>query len=299
MEIVALLLATATALVPLRLAPSRSRSALITLSTATPDPTLNTILVNSADFNSQPLPLSYCERWPLWVADSTGVALTLLPGFDEESEEGGWCNPLTFEQLWLPQDLPAPVCTPALGVVLKDGAPSYVFPSFEATVSTTHAGGERVWHNRGLRSAPLAKTWLPWAEAAGDLCVSAYARDLPALDIDGRPTAEEEGEWAPLLPLTDAKPALETLSRVLAQAPPALGDGFAYLLVALPGAPPLDGVRAGRRIRVFLSDRERFPTSIDGDAQWHRGEADLRLYATSAGGESPYLPEVYKGLYLE
>ena len=102
-----------------------------------------------------------------------------------------------------------------------------------------------------------------------------------------------------LLPLTDAKPALETLSRVLAQAPPALGDGFAYLLVALPGAPPLDGVRAGRRIRVFLSDRERFPTSIDGDAQWHRGEADLRLYATSAGGESPYLPEVYKGLYLE
>ena len=86
---------------------------------------------------------------------------------------------------------------------------------------------------------------------------------------------------------------------MLAQAPPALGDGFAYLLVALPGAPPLDGVRAGRRIRVFLSDRERFPTSIDGDAQWHRGEADLRLYATSAGGESPYLPEVYKGLYLE
>ena len=74
-------------------------AAFCTLSTATPDPTLNTILVNSANFNSQPLPLSYCERWPLWMADSTGVALTLLPGFDEESEESGWCNPLTFEQL--------------------------------------------------------------------------------------------------------------------------------------------------------------------------------------------------------
>ena len=68
-----------------------------------------------------------------------------------------------------------------------------------------------------------------------------------------------------------ALPARETLGLALRRlAFGSLGDGFAYLLVALPGAPPLDGVRAGRRIRVFLSDRERFPTSIDGDAQWLR-----------------------------
>ena len=203
---IALLLAPTALAPPQLLRRHRSRSALITLSTATPDPTLNTILVNSADFNSQPLPLSYCERWPLWVADSTGVALTLLPGFDEESEESGWCNPSTFEQLWLPQDLPAPVCTPALGVVLKDGAPSYVFPSFEATVSTKQAGGERVWHNRGLRSAPLAKTWLHYGESPPEaLRLSPYH----AMTAGGEGEAEVCEQWAHDVSVDEATVAVE------------------------------------------------------------------------------------------
>ena len=102
-------------------------------------------------------------------------------------------------------------------VVLKDGAPSCVFPSFEATVDDARGRRARVAQPRAAQRA--REDVAAVGGGGGRPLRSAYARDLPALDIDGRPTAEEEGEWAPLLPLTDAKPALETLSRVSRRCP--------------------------------------------------------------------------------
>ena len=54
-----------------------------------------------------------------------------------------------------------------------------------------------------------------------------------------------------------------------------LGPDF---LLAPAGIVSDDGIRPGFALERVVGEL------IDGDAQWHRGEADLRLYATSAGG---------------
>ena len=103
--------------------------------------------------------------------------MTRLP----DEEEGGWCNPLAFEQMWLPMDLPLPTCRAALGAVLKDGQLRYLFPCVETTVTTM--GGlfdGQVWHNRGLNSLPLAKTWMAFNDVpVDDLRLSCYRQPLP------------------------------------------------------------------------------------------------------------------------
>ena len=71
-------------------------------------------------------------------------------------EEDGWVDPFSFEELWLPQDLPAPSMKPSLSAVAKDGQIRYLMPALEFTVE---AGGQR-WWNRGVNSIPLARRWM-------------------------------------------------------------------------------------------------------------------------------------------
>ena len=60
-------------------------------------------------------------------------------------------------------------------------------------------------------------------------------------------------------------------------------------------------LRPGERARLFLSDVEATPTSLDPTDKdawvWSRGECDISLYNVAAGGESEYLPVVYQPLY--
>ena len=151
-----------------------------------PDPTVNAISIGSSSFTQQSLPLSYISEWPVWMASESGDAVSLLPTAGEEAEEAGWVNPATFEQLWQPQDLPRPAARAAIGAVLKDGVPRYIFP----TIETTCTSGQMVWHNRGLNSLPLAKTWLTFGDVpVDDLRLTCYRQPLPeqeAADDDER-----------------------------------------------------------------------------------------------------------------
>ena len=102
-----------------------------------PDPTLRSVTIGSSDLApTQSLPISSVHGWPIWMAAADGSEVTCVAGTMAEDEVSGWVNPVTFEQLWLPQDLPLPSCRAAVGAVMKNGMPRYLFPCLETTVSS-------------------------------------------------------------------------------------------------------------------------------------------------------------------
>ena len=277
------------------------------------DARLTYVTIGSADLKAQSLPLSYVDKWPVWITTPDGSSLTKLP---DEADGNGWVTATTFEQFWLPIDLPMPTCRAAIGAVLKNGVPRYLFPAIE---SFTDSRGQR-YHNRGLNSLPLAKTWLLFGDVPADyLRLSCYRQPLPpsppSSDAD---EAEEEAapdagkpsaDWTPVLPLTGVSEALETLLDVIANGPDELGDGFCYLVAPLRDSEtggdvllPTDAIAPGQRLRMFLSDVDATPTSLDPEDReswvWKRGETDLSLFDVAPGGESEFLPPVYKPLYV-
>jgi len=276
-----------------------------------PEAALDRVYIGKASYKSESLPLSYVSSWPIWLAAPDGSSVTQLP--DGMSEEG-WVNPHSFEQLWIPQDLPAPLSRAAIGVVLKNGVARYIFPSMETTVMTRSG---MLWHNRGLNSFPLGKTWMPFGEVPVHLLrLSAYTQKLPESkneteagnnDTEAGSTENKTGEpWTPLLVLTSVEDALVKLYEVIANAPEELGKGFCFLLIPLADeAARLPNAEPGNRTRLFLSDVDATPTALAPDERdeanwvWSRGECDISTYTVAAGGKSQYLPAPYKPLYQE
>ncbi len=266
-----------------------------------PEPMVNSILIGSSSFTQNSLPLSYVSSWPVWMATPSGDAVSLLPSEQDE----GWVNAATVEQLWLPLDLPSPAARAAVGAVLKNGVPRYLFPCVEATVEVAGT----VWHNRGLNTIPLAKTWLSFGDVPiGDLRLSAYVQPLPSItegDVSSNDGPAEERsveEWMPVLPLTEVADAVNTILRVIGDAPDAMGSGFCFLLAPLSEATlPAGTISAGQRLRLFLSDVDATPTSLDPEDRsswlWNRGECDLSMYNVAPGGESDFLPAPYRKLF--
>lgn len=291
-----------------------------------PDPQLNKITIAGGDLQAQSIPLTYASSWPIWIASPDGSTVTRVPdssfsssGSDEDDNggtgvEAGWVDPSSFEQLWLPMDLPPPTTSAALGLVLKDGVPRYVFPTLETILATKDGGA---WHNRGLKSLPLAKTWLPFGDVpVDDLRMSCYRRPLPPLEVarkhsagtaaNGEDDAEKDEEnptkWIQVLPLTKVSDTMDLLINVLSQGPDELGNGFCYLIAPFASTSLNKGsVVPGQRVRCFLSNVETTPTSQDPDDDeawvWSRGECDVTVHNVAPGGGSDYLPDAYKLLY--
>ena len=105
------------------------------LAAAPPDAVLQRIAISSATSSvAQELPLSMVRGWPVWIARPDGTSVTLVPNEDTLSDHPepsaddlpSWVDPVTFEQLWLPEDLTLPTSNAALGMVLKNGAPRVI-----------------------------------------------------------------------------------------------------------------------------------------------------------------------------
>ena len=281
-----------------------------------PSPMLEKITIGTSDFAQQSLPLSYVSKWPLWIAAPDGSEVTLLP---TEGDEGGWVNPMGFEQIWRPADLPVPASRAAVGIVIKDGTPRYLFPCVEQSVIVSDAlggalGGGMIYHNRGLNSVPLAKTWMIFDPFDfQDLRISCFRAPLPpAEEEDGDDDAESKKdadaavvaastEWSPVLPPTEVGAAVDAMFRVLGDAPDEMGKGFQYLIIPLASAPlPPEAVKAGERVRLFLSDIASGDNLDPEDREgllWKRGECDVGSYDVASGGESDFLPDAYKPLF--
>ena len=291
--------------------------------TRAPEAVLSSIRIGTSDVQQQTLPLSYVSSWPTWVSTPEGDSVTLLPA---EDDPGGWVSAPSYEMLWMPQDLPEPTACAAIGVVLKNGVPRYIFPCVETTVTV----GNRVYHNRGLHSIPLAKTWMVFGDVpVSDLRLSCYRSPLPPDTSDTEAEGEDEDttakaaegdsaaetdaddavDWTAVLPLTEVGAAVDAMTRILGDAPDEMGDGFQYLIVPIASAAiPPDAVAAGQRMRLFLSDVVAAPTSTDPEEgkawlssreelQWVHGECDFGTYEVAPGGDSDFLPDAYKPLY--
>eukprot|EP00978_Attheya_sp_CCMP212_P040301 scaffold218424_cov52-Attheya_sp.AAC.3 len=259
------------------------------------DPVLTKITIAGGDLQGQSIPVGYASTWPVWMASADGGTVTRIPDHTFQEEEDGWVNPLTFEQMWLPMDLPPPTARVSLGVVLKDGVPRYLFPTVETILATSDGGA---WHNRGLYSLPIGKTWLPFADGPMEsLRLSSYRRPMPP--TDGK--EEDKSDWIPIVPLTKVTDVLNKLMNVIANGPDEMGQGFCYLIAPLSVQLPADAVVPGQRIRLFLSNLFTIPTSqdLDDDSAWllPPGECDLTVHNVAPGGNSKYLPAVYKPLY--
>ena len=103
--------ATRTTGMPLLLAALTASLGLVV-----PDATLNMVKISSMKGGGGQLPLSMC-RWPLWIVSADRV--TKLSGAGGSEEEAGWVDPISFEQLWLPEDLPLPSSHLAVSLVIK------------------------------------------------------------------------------------------------------------------------------------------------------------------------------------
>ena len=104
----------------------------------------------------QTLPASYSSRWKTWTCELSANKEqdVLLPVDNDDAE--GWCNPSSFDTLFLPADLPMPMARMALGIVMANGSPRYLMPSLVLTLETPG----KIWRNRGLNSLPRASAWI-------------------------------------------------------------------------------------------------------------------------------------------
>ena len=280
-------------------------------------------------FQAQELPIDYCAPWPVWVTKTSGrVPVARVPTPDSDAVPGTtWSMPTTFEELWLPEDLPVPQARPAIGLVLRDGQPRYIFPTLDTFID---ADGT-TWRNRGMNSVPIAKSWLHFGESPAEaLRVSAYVllpddgaqREGEGADDAAESTADasnggSNGEWVQCLEHQPVLEALDVAFAALDNLPDplrrtSLGDGFTYLVAPLPQCVSLSpsALVPGARVRVFLSDMDNWPVNVARDQgaeprsadedmwAWARGELDLKMRRVPSGRESQYMPAVYNGLYI-
>ena len=283
----------------------------------TQDPRFLTML----PYQAQKLPLEYCSSWPIYVSNPGGkvpVSRVPVPEADLDEWWTTWVPPAAFEQLWLPEDLPQPAARPAIGLVLSNGEPRYLFPTLDTALVCPDGV---VWRNRGLNSVPLAKTWLHFGESPPEaLRLSAY-RATPAArgEAEGAEPSDEAPapEWQPCLSHQPVQAALDEAMLALESLPPLLqkklSQGFCYLLVPLPESDclPADKLAPGSRLRLFLSDLgcEHDPSNVarargdeattadEDEWAWQRGECDLTVHTVPSGKGSPYLPKPYEPLY--
>ena len=81
----------------------------------------------------QRLPLSLVSSFGRWILVD-GKLLPILNSDRDDIEREGWCDPVSFEEVWLPVDLPAPTQRPAIAALVKDGAIRYIMPALDISV---------------------------------------------------------------------------------------------------------------------------------------------------------------------
>ena len=134
----------------------------------------------------QRLPQASVKSWPTFTYD-------MYPAFGEPDLErvpdplldgkDGWTNAATFQELYLPSDLPPPQFTPALGIAVAQGVPRYIMPSCILSLETP----EGVWRNRGLNTLPRSTAWIDTFSEFGS--TSMHLLELSAF-IQGAPNVK-------------------------------------------------------------------------------------------------------------
>jgi hypothetical protein len=76
------------------------------------------------------------------------------------SDEDGWVNPTTTDELWWPADLSTIQTRPMLNILFKNGVLSYLSTGLDVRVPYKDECGDVItWRNYGLKSQPIARQW--------------------------------------------------------------------------------------------------------------------------------------------
>ena len=261
----------------------------------------------------QNLPITLTKSWETWTFRLDDHSFTKVE--HPKDDAGDWVDPTSFNKLYLPLDLPLPLCQPALGIAVSNGIPRYIMPSVVLSLETP----ERIWRNRGICSLPRSRCWIdlfsPFTPSLDRLKLSYFGRSAPEVrfleDQDG------SAAWTSLLPYTMddkyrlfgykelfIKEAFESFQTLLDSSHKCefLRDGYHFVDVVLGDALAISLPKY--RMKAFLTDLDD-PKRLVGiedtsmlDAE-SCGELDIAVSVISAGGTSEFLPSVYRDLYEE
>jgi len=257
------------------------------------------------------LPVGMAEKFPKWILSEGEGAPELRPMFNSASygEEDGWVDPFSFEELWLPSDLPAPVIRPCLSAVAKNGQLRYILPSLDISVQ---AGG-KLWWNRGMNSIPVAAKWMDVnAVNLNSLHLvgfkqGGYESAKKSVQMEGEEIPKDDpGSWLKLFQSSASDAFLELVDTLAGPAGAVIGDGFHMVNIPLKNHPLLEAPETGSKVRVFLTDAVldnsepqtlEYSKSYDFDTGENYSELNFLVRAAGAGSKSEYLPAVYRELY--
>ena len=121
----------------------------------------------------QRIPTSFVNSFGKWIVNDG----KLEPIIELGALEQGWVDPISFEEVWLPLDLPIPHQRPAIAALTKDGSIRCIMPALDISVKDESG---LAWRNRGLCSFPLARVWMDLNSAdVSKLVLSAYSQVFP------------------------------------------------------------------------------------------------------------------------
>mmetsp|Transcript_46663 Transcript_46663/g.98063 ORF Transcript_46663/g.98063 Transcript_46663/m.98063 type:complete len:355 (+) Transcript_46663:55-1119(+) len=236
----------------------------------------------------------------------------------------GWVNPTTTSELWWPADLDTLQTRPMLNVLFRNGMLSYVSAGLDVRVPHRGNDGEEEevvsWRNYGLNSQPIARIWTTLDIAMEKL----FHMETFILQPNNSNDSDEEQKlkFDTLFPSLDTAETLNKVATFIAEldslSPIAEGFHIASFPLMdrwtdLPSPPTPtktetkegeveDTTKAMYKI-VSMATSEPFATKmLDMDEDLlvmsSTSVLELDVCRTVKGGESEYLPEPYKPLYL-
>ena len=108
------------------------------------------------------VPSQLTKSWSIWTFEDNARLEKVEDESDNErkgdghEDDLGWVNPTSYDDMFLPSDLPLPKMDPAVGILFTNGSPRYAMPSLICTLETP----AKKWRNRGMCSVPRANGWV-------------------------------------------------------------------------------------------------------------------------------------------
>lgn len=273
-------------------------------------------LVGMPGGGPQTLPAQYVnsfQRWSITGESDGNLSLEALEGASGRLDQNnGFVNPTSTTELWWPSDISNLQVRSTIEILFQSGSPAYASGGLEVRVPPKSSADGIEWKNHGLNSQPLARQWTAfnfvvepnfrvesfigrrveegsaepeWEEISAGEASEQMRKALETLGIflsgidDTSPLATgfhivsipTEVEWTDLPELTED---------------PKSDDGKmeTYALIALGTAEP--------------DSKELLTMESDLVAMTASSILAVQVSQTEPGGESEYLPEAYKPLYI-
>ena len=268
--------------------------------------------------NQQQLPKTMARTWTTWTLNKE---MNDAEKVEDASDELGFVDSTSFEELYLPSDLPIPSAKAALGIVIANGIPRYILPSIILTLNTP----DKEWRNRGLCSVVRADGWLdifsPFVPSLDKLkfsCFAQYAPDVRFLEdqdgtgswtnaIDSESSINNDNDNLSPSPssslIKEAYESVDDWLKTCCDVNHPIMSGYHFIDIPLTNdydnnikIPPL-------KLKAFISDVDAPERLIEVEPNdldvLPAGSLDIQITEVAAGGKSEFLPACYQALYEE